>query len=314
MAEFNGTIGITKEDSISSYKPEKSLSNRPNIMYIVLDDVGVAQLGCYGSTIHTPNIDKLAEGGLRYNNFHTTAICSATRASLLTGANHHSVGVSTVVDTLDGSFPNQTGYMNPSYATTAEVLKTFGYTNFAVGKWHLTPFNEATDAGPFQNWPLGKGFDRFYGFMEGYTDQYTPDLVKDNERIRAPKTPEEGYHLSEDLAEQAIRLVNRQHMVYPDNPFFLYFALGAGHAPHQAPKEYIDHYKGAFDAGWDEIREQWFENQKRLGVVPEDTVLNPRNEFVKPWNDLTDDEKKYMQNTWKYMRDFWNMQMHRLVK
>lgn len=292
MAEFNGTIGITKEDSISSYKQKKSLSNRPNIMYIVLDDIGFAQLGCYGSTIHTPNIDKLAEGGLRYNNFHTTAICSATRASLLTGANHHSAGVSTVVDTLDGSFPNQTGYMNPSYATTAEVLKTFGYTNFAVGKWHLTPFNEATDAGPFRNWPLGKGFDRFYGFMEGYTDQYTPDLVKDNERIRAPKTPEEGYHLSEDLAEQAIRLVNRQHMVYPDNPFFLYFALGAGHAPHQAPKEYIDHYKGAFDAGWDEIREQWFENQKRLGVVPEDTVLNPRNEFVKPWNDLTENEKK----------------------
>lgn len=140
--------------------------------------------------------------------------------------------------------------------------------------------------------------------MEGYTDQYTPDLVKDNERIRAPKTPEEGYHLSEDLAEQAIRLVNRQHMVYPDNPFFLYFALGAGHAPHQAPKEYIDHYKGAFDAGWDEIREQWFENQKRLGVVPEDTVLNPRNEFVKPWNDLTENEKKYMRNTWKYMQDF----------
>ena len=124
MAEFNGTIGITKEDSISSYKPEKSLNNRPNIMYIVLDDIGFAQLGCYGSTIHTPNIDKLAEGGLRYNNFHTTAICSATRASLLTGANHHSAGVSTVVDTLDGSFPNQTGYMNPSYATTAEVLKT----------------------------------------------------------------------------------------------------------------------------------------------------------------------------------------------
>lgn len=192
MSKFNGSIGITADDSVSSHEEERKIPDSPNILYIVLDDVGFAQLGCYGSTINTPNIDKLAAGGLRYNNFHTTAICSATRASLLTGANHHSVGIRTVVDTLDGSFPNQTGYLDPHYATTAEVLKEYGYTNLAVGKWHLTPFEEATDAGPYQNWPLGKGFDRFYGFMEGYTDQYTPDLVKDNERIKPPKSPEEG--------------------------------------------------------------------------------------------------------------------------
>lgn len=292
MAKFNGFIGITEEDSISSHEISKNIPNRPNIVYIVLDDVGFAQLGCYGSTIHTPNIDKLAGNGLRYNNFHTTAICSATRASLLTGANHHTVGISTVVDTLDGSYPCKNGYLDPHYATTAEVLKEYGYTNFAVGKWHLTPFAEATDAGPFHNWPLGKGFDRFYGFMEGYTDQYTPDLVKDNERIRPPKSPQEGYHLSEDLAQQAIRLVSRQHLIYPEKPFFLYFALGAAHAPHQAPKEYIDRYRGKFDDGWDKIREQWLENQKRLGIVPEDTGLSERNEFVKPWDSLTDDEKK----------------------
>lgn len=292
MAKFNGFIGITEEDSISSHEIAKNTPNRPNIVYIVLDDVGFAQLGCYGSTIHTPNIDKLAENGLRYNNFHTTAICSATRASLLTGANHHTVGISTVVDTLDGSYPCKNGYLDPHYATTAEVLKEYGYTNFAVGKWHLAPFAEATDAGPFHNWPLGKGFDRFYGFMEGYTDQYTPDLVKDNERIRPPKSPQEGYHLSEDLAQQAIRLVSRQHLIYPEKPFFLYFALGAAHAPHQAPKEYIDRYRGKFDDGWDKIREQWLENQKRLGIVPEDTRLSERNEFVKPWDSLTDDEKK----------------------
>ncbi|MGN1085514.1 MAG: sulfatase-like hydrolase/transferase, partial [Porcipelethomonas sp.] len=292
MSKFNGSIGITADDSVSSHEEERKIPNSPNILYIVLDDVGFAQLGCYGSTINTPNIDKLAAGGLRYNNFHTTAICSATRASLLTGANHHSVGIRTVVDTLDGSFPNQTGYLDPHYATTAEVLKEYGYTNLAVGKWHLTPFEEATDAGPYQNWPLGKGFDRFYGFMEGYTDQYTPDLVKDNERIKPPKSPEEGYHLSEDLADQAIKLVNRQHTVYPEKPFFLYFALGAGHAPHQAPKEYIDRYKGKFDDGWDKIREQWLENQKRLGITPENTKLNPRNEFVKAWDELSDNEKK----------------------
>lgn len=292
MSKFNGSIGITEADSISSHEIENKIPNSPNIMYIVLDDVGFAQLGCYGSNINTPNIDRLAQGGLRYNNFHTTAICSATRASLLTGANHHTVGISTVVDTLDGSYPNRNGYLDPQYATTAEVLKEYGYTNLAVGKWHLAPFEEATDAGPFHNWPLGKGFDRFYGFLEGYTDQYTPDLVKDNERITAPKTPEEGYHLSEDLAEQAIRLVNRQHVVYPDKPFFLYFALGAAHAPHQAPKEYIDKYKGKFDEGWDYIREQWLENQKRLGIVPENTQLNPRNEFVKAWDELSENEKK----------------------
>lgn len=292
MSKFNGSIGITADDSVSSHEEERKIPDSPNILYIVLDDVGFAQLGCYGSTINTPNIDKLAAGGLRYNNFHTTAICSATRASLLTGANHHSVGIRTVVDTLDGSFPNQTGYLDPHYATTAEVLKEYGYTNLAVGKWHLTPFEEATDAGPYQNWPLGKGFDRFYGFMEGYTDQYTPDLVKDNERIKPPKSPEEGYHLSEDLADQAIKLVNRQHTVYPEKPFFLYFALGAGHAPHQAPKEYIDRYKGKFDDGWDKIREQWLENQKRLGITPENTKLNPRNEFVKAWDELSDNEKK----------------------
>ena len=292
MAKFNGYIGIDQKSSVSSHVPEKQIPNTPNIVYIVLDDVGFAQLGCYGSTIETPNIDKIANRGLRYNNFHTTAICSATRASLLTGANHHTVGVSTVVDTLDGSYPNQNGYLDPQYATTAEVLKEYGYTNLAVGKWHLTPFVEATDAGPYHNWPLGKGFDRFYGFMEGYTDQYTPDLVKDNEHIKAPKTPEEGYHLSEDLAEEAIKLVNRQHMIYPEKPFFLYFALGAAHAPHQAPKEYIDKYKGKFDIGWDKVREQWLENQKRLGIAPENTKLNPRNEFVKPWDELTNDEKK----------------------
>lgn len=292
MAKFNGSIGITEKTSISSYQEEKQRSKSPNIVYIVLDDVGFAQLGCYGSTIETPNIDKLAANGLLYNNFHTTAICSATRASLLTGANHHTVGVRTVVDSMNGDYPNQTGFLDPAYATTAEVLKEYGYTNFAVGKWHLLPLKEATDAGPFQNWPLGKGFDRFYGYLEGYTDQYRPDLAKDNERITPPATPEEGYHLSEDLAEQAIKLVNRQHVIYPDKPFFLYFALGAAHAPHQAPKEYIDKYKGKFDQGWDKIREQWLENQKRLGVTPENTVLNPRNQYVQAWDDLSEDAKK----------------------
>ena len=155
MAKFNGSIGITEQDSISSHVEEKKIPNAPNIVYIVLDDIGFAQLGCYGSTIETPNIDRLAKNGLLYNNFHTTAICSATRASLLTGSNHHTVGIKTVVDSLTGDYPSQNGYLAPEYATTAEVLKEYGYTNFAVGKWHLAPLNEPTDAGPFHNWPLG---------------------------------------------------------------------------------------------------------------------------------------------------------------
>ncbi len=264
----------------------------PNIVYIVLDDVGFAQLGCFGSDIHTPNIDRLAQEGLRFNNFHTTAICSATRASLLTGANHHAVGVSTVVDAMEGSSSNTRGCISPEYATTAEVLKEYGYTNFAVGKWHLTPFSETGQAGPFHNWPLGKGFDRYYGFLEGMTDQYNPSLVKDNERIEPPYTPEEGYHLSEDLAEQAIRLVSRHHSVYPERPFFLYFALGAQHAPHQAPKEYIERYRGKYDEGWDVVREKWFNNQKKLGIIPENAQLNERNEAVPAWDSLSSDEQK----------------------
>lgn len=288
---FNGHIGFTPSESVSSFEQVGTKEKRPNVVYIVLDDVGFAQLGCYGSDIETPNIDRLAADGLRYNNFHTTAICSATRASLLTGANHHTVGVSTVVDTLDGSFPNSTGYLDPHYATTAEVLREYGYANFAVGKWHLTPFSETTAAGPYTNWPLQKGFDRYYGFLEGMTDQYNPDLVKDNERIGLPRSAAEGYHLSEDLADQAIKLVGRQHSVYPDKPFFLYLAFGAAHQPHQAPKEYIEKYKGRFDDGWDKVRERWFENQKRLGIIPQEAKLNDRNEFVQPWEELSYKEK-----------------------
>lgn len=271
---------------------KKAVQGAPNVVYIVLDDVGFAQINCFGSNINTPNINRLAQEGLRYNNFHTTAICSATRASLLTGANHHAVGVSTVVDTMEGDSVNTRGCIDPEYATTAEVLKEYGYTNYAVGKWHLTPFSETGQAGPFHNWPLGKGFDRFYGFLEGMTDQYNPSLVKDNERIRPPYSAKEGYHLTEDLAEQAIRFVGTHHVVYPERPFFLYFATGAQHAPHQAPKEYIDRYKGKFDEGWDVIRERWFENQKKLGIIPANTELNKRNEAVPAWDSLSADEKK----------------------
>lgn len=291
MAEkkFNGYAGITLTDSRLSFEPEEQ-RKKTNVVYIVLDDVGFAQLECYGSSIQTPNINRLAQSGLRYNNFHTTAICSATRASLLTGANHHAAGVATVVDHYTG-YPNQLGHLAPSYATIAEILKEYGYANYAVGKWHLAPIEDIHEQGNVTYWPLQKGFDKYYGFLDGFTDQYHPSLVKDNSVIQQPKQPEEGYHLSEDLSDQAIHYLFEHTNGHPDQPFFLYLAYGCGHSPHQAPREYIEKYRHKFDEGWDVIREQWYTRQKELGIIPPDAKLTDRNPYVKPWKDLTQDEK-----------------------
>ncbi len=289
---FNGYEGFTLQDSRLSFEEEeKQVREKINVVYIVLDDVGFAQLECYGSSIHTPNINRLADTGIRYNNFHTTAICSATRASLLTGANHHAAGVATVVDHYTG-FPNQLGHLNPAYATIAEILKEYGYATYAVGKWHLTPLEDIHEQGNVTYWPLQKGFDKYYGFLDGFTDQYHPSLVKDNSTISQPKQPEDGYHLSSDLSDQAIHYLYQHHLGHPDQPFFLYLAYGCGHSPHQAPKEYIDRYQGAFDEGWDVIREKWYNRQKELGIIPPDANLTERNPYVKPWEELSADEKK----------------------
>ncbi len=289
--DFEGYAGFTMKDSYLKYRKDDISDKKINVVYIVLDDVGFAQLEGFGSDIHTPNIKKLAGRGLRYNNFHTTAICSATRASLLTGANHHAAGVATVIDTATG-YPNSLGHLDPQYATIAQILKEEGYATFAVGKWHLAPLEDASDQGPFDNWPLQKGFDKFYGFMEGYTDQYTPSLVQDNSAIHPPKTPEEGYHLSEDLSDHAIHYLFQQTNAHPEQPFFLYLAYGAGHAPHQVPEKYIEAYRGQFDKGWDAVRKDWFERQKELGIIPEDAVLTERNEYVEAWDDLSEEQKK----------------------
>ena len=213
---FNGTIGRTIDDTKFKYNIEKSPSEgKPNVIYIVLDDTGFAQLGCYGSTIHTPNIDRLANEGLRYNNFHTTAICSATRASLLTGANHHSVGISTVAET-NLATRNNLGGINPEYATLAEILHEYDYRTIAVGKWHLSANDERTGAGPYKNWPLNKGFDNYYGFLAADMDQWNPTLTRDNTMVDPPKKASEGYHLSEDLTENAIHYVYEHHYSHPE--------------------------------------------------------------------------------------------------
>ena len=218
-------------------------------------------------------------------------MCSPTRASLLTGANHHAAGVATVCN-VKTDFPNALGHLNPEYATIAEVLHEYDYGTYCVGKWHLAPEADICNQGPFDQWPLAKGFDKYYGFLNALTDQYYPELARDNTLIFPPKTPAEGYHLSEDLAEQAINNIYDHVQGYPDKPFFLYLAFGAGHCPHQVPEKYVKKYKGRFDDGWDVMRERVFKRQKELGVIPQDAELTERNEYVPAWDSLNADQKR----------------------
>lgn len=313
--DFGGKIGRTVYESEPHWRDDRAAKGSPNVVMVVLDDTGFAHLGCYGSTIETPNIDRLAGEGLRYSGFHTTALCSSSRACLLTGRNHHAVGVR-AVSNMDTGYPNMRGSISPSAATLAEVLRDNGYGTFACGKWHLAPMAEATAAGPFRNWPLQKGFDRFYGFLQGETDQFYPELTRDNGFIDQPRTPEEGYHCSEDLVDQSIAWVRDQVSLVPEKPFFLYLAFGAMHAPHQAPQAFLDKYRGRFDGGWDEARAAWFERQKAMGIVPADTALAPHNPGVKPWAELSDGEQRFaarLQEAFAAMLDHTDQQIGRLT-
>ena len=232
----------------------------PNVVMIVLDDVGFAQLGCFGSGISTPRIDEVAEQGLRYQRFHVTAVCSSTRAALLTGRNHHAVGMGVTEEAALG-FPGYTGRIPRSAATLARVLKDTGYNTMAVGKWHLVPRTETSAAGPFERWPLGVGFEKYYGFLGSETSQWAPELVRDNHHVDPPATPEEGYHLTEDLVDETIRMIQDQQQATTRKPFFAYLATGAAHAPHQVTPEWVEPYRGAFDHGWEAYREEVFARQ-----------------------------------------------------
>lgn len=285
-------VGLTVAESTPSFTPvPRPPKGAPNVVVIVLDDTGFGQLGCFGSDIETPTFDRLASDGLRYRRFHVTALCSPTRAALLTGRNHHAVGMGFLPDVPIG-FPGYTARIPRSAATVARVLRDEGYSTFAVGKWHLTPRWEEHAAGPFDLWPLGLGFERFYGFLGGDTNQFAPDLVSDNGFVDAPYGPDEGYHLTEDLVDRAIRLVQDQQHVAPQKPFFLYFATGAMHAPHQAPPEWIERYRGRFDQGWERWREETFARQVELGIVPEGTTLPPRPEWVPAWEEMDEDRRR----------------------
>jgi len=290
QSAWQGSIGRTYKESRPWLESiEHPPSGAPNILLIVLDDVGFAHLGCYGSTIETPRIDALAAGGRRYSNFHTTGMCSPTRASLLTGRNHHAVGMGIIADMGTG-FPGYSGQVTNRAGTLAEMLRPLGYSTFAIGKWHLTRARDMTAAGPFDQWPLGRGFERYYGFLYSLMDHWRPELVRDNHFIPARSQP--GRHLSEMLVDETIAMIRDQQAAQPKRPFFAYLAFGACHSPHHAPPAFIEKYRGRFDAGWDVAREQWLQRQIDIGVTPRGTRLTPRNESVRAWDDLSVDEKR----------------------
>jgi arylsulfatase A-like enzyme len=290
-AEFGGRIGNDWRDSEPWWPPvAQPPDGAPNVVLVVLDDVGFAQLGCYGSDIGTPVIDGLADRGIRLANFHTTALCSPTRACLLTGRNHHRNGMGRVADLAVG-FPGYWGTPPKENGFLGEILRAQGYASYAVGKWHLTPEDQTNMAAPRGTWPLGRGFDRWYGFHGGETHQFVPALYHDNHAVHPGRSVAEGYHLSEDLADRAIEFVTDLRAVDADQPFFLYLATGACHSPHHAPDEWIDRYAGAFDEGWDVWRQRTLDRQLELGIVPPGTVLSPRPPWVPAWETLDDNQR-----------------------
>jgi arylsulfatase A-like enzyme len=289
---FGGEIGRTFAESTPWWPTDPHPpAGAPNVVLVLLDDTGFSHFGCYGSDLATPAIDRLAAGGLRYTNFHVTPLCSPTRAALLTGRNHHTVGMRSISN-FDSGFPHMRGSVTHRAATVAEVLRDEGYATFALGKWHLCSMENASAAGPYDQWPCQRGFDRYYGFLEGETDQFHPQLVYDNHAISPPGTPEQGYHLSEDLVDRAIGFIHDTKSVRPDRPFFTYLAFGACHAPHQAPAAYLERKRGRFDDGWDAARDRWFARQWSMGLLPEGTQLAPRNPGVEPWESLPENQRR----------------------
>jgi arylsulfatase len=286
---YQGVVGRTLAESKEWWpEPVKAPAGAPNVVWILIDDVGYGAAGAFGGLIQTPTFDNLANNGLRYTNFHTCAVCAPTRAALLTGRNSASVHESGFSHTImSAGFPGWDGRVPSTAGTVAEILRDNGYNTFAVGKYGITPDEDATDAGPFDRWPTGKGFDHFFGFLGSQTDQYKPDLVEDQAHVRP-----DGRHLSDQITDKAIYFIDRQKKAAPDKPFFLYYAPGATHAPHQVDKYWSDQYKGKFDKGWDAYRQEVFDRQKKLGVIPANAILPDRNPNIEAWDKLTPDEQK----------------------
>jgi arylsulfatase A-like enzyme len=286
---FPGVVGTTMADSTDAWPtgPEAP-DGSPNVVFIVLDDVGFAQLGCFGSDIPTPNIDSLAAGGLRFRNFHTAAMCSPSRAALLTGRNPHTTGMGGITETSSG-YPGYHARLNKRCGFLSEILRDSGYATWALGKWHLAPGEESHAAASRARWPVGRGFERFYGFLGPETNQWTPDLVIDNQLVEPPRR--DGYHLTEDLIDHGIGLLHDLRNVTAEKPFFAYLALGACHSPFHVPREWREMFRGAFDDGWDRWREETHRRQLAMGLLPASTALTVRPPWVAAWDQMTADER-----------------------
>ena len=281
---FKGTINVDIRDSVPDwepFEPPKAPDGAPSVVYIVLDDVGFSAMSCYGGPIETPNIDRIANDGIRYTQWHTTALCSPTRSCLLTGRNHTRNSMACITEAAVG-FPNASGTIPPENGMLSEILGEQGWNTYMVGKWHLCPTVEMNVASTRRNWPSGRGFERWYGFLGAETNQWYPDLVYDNHPVDQPKSPAEGYHLTEDLTDKALEFIKDAKAVAPDKPYFLYYAPGAAHAPHHVSKEWADKFKGRFDMGYEAMREQTLARQKQMGIVPADTELPPVNPIGTP--------------------------------
>jgi arylsulfatase A-like enzyme len=286
--------GRTMQESVYQRRvePRRLPADAPNILVVLIDDAGPGLPSTFGGEVRTDTLTRVMAEGVSYNRFHTTAMCSPTRASLLTGRNHHRVGNGQIAE-LANDWDGYSGHIPKSSATGAEVLKDYGYSTAAFGKWHNTPAEETTAAGPFENWPTGVGFEYFYGFLAGEASQYEPNLVRNTTIVRPPKTPEEGYHLSEDLADDAIGWLRTHKALEADKPFFMYWASGCLHGPHHIMKEWADRYAGTFDDGWDAYRERVFDRAKEFGWIPPEAELTARDPSLAAWADIPEDEKPF---------------------
>jgi arylsulfatase len=307
---FRGRINIDIKDSEPDWEPFRqpmAPDGAPNIVYIVLDDVGFSAMEPFGGLIETPNINRIAANGVKFSNFHTTALCSPTRSCLLTGRNHTTNGMACISEASSG-FPNANAHIPFECATIAELLSDRGWNTYIVGKWHLCAEDEMNLASTKRQWPLGRGFERFYGFLGAETNQWYPDLVHDNHPVDQPSQPGDGYHFSTDITDKALEFVRDAKAIAPDKPFFLYYSFGAAHAPHHVPKEWADKYAGKFDMGYEAYRDIIFDRQREMGILPDGAELSPINpyigetshdgqawpesETVRPWASLSAEEQR----------------------
>ena len=326
--EFEGKISLDVRDSTAdwdAFLPDRAPAGAPNVLVVLYDDTGQAAWSPYGGRINMPTMERLAKSGLTYTQWHTTALCSPTRSTFLTGRNHHANGFATISETSTG-FPGYNSHIPPENATMANILRDAGWSTYWVGKNHNVPIDEWTAGASKKNWPLGQGYDRFYGFIGGETNNWYPDLAEDNRYIDQPYSPEEGYHLSKDLADQALRMIRDSKQTEPDKPWYLWFCPGANHAPHHAPQDYIDKYRGMFDDGYEAYREWVLPRMIERGLLPEGTELTPLNpmpegtftptDLVRPWSELNDDEKRmfsHMAEVFAGFSEYTDAQVGRII-